>query len=344
MEAIDNAQEPRPVRLQLLRLLPVLIILGLLVHFVLPRIESVESSIDMMRHLAPWAIAMALIFETLSYIANGALLQSVVTLGGGHIRLMRAIAVELGAGSVALVAAGSLGFGAAIYRWTRETVPRETAMLASWLPSVFDSLTLVVFALIGAVELLLKHQLSKTTEIALAIVITALGGAVATVIALLVREDWMNAVVLRATRLIRRIKPSADESLLVDVAEHASQAWSTMRNGGFFRPAISSLLFLTFDLLCLRYALLAAGQHPYISTVLAAYGVPLLLGRSSFLPGGIAVTEVAMAALLGGLGVPGNAAVVAVLTYRLISFWLPAAVGIPIAIALETARRRQATA
>ena len=149
-------------------------------------------------------------------------------------------------------------------------------MLASWLPSVFDSLTLVVFALIGAVELLLKHQLSKTTEIALAIVITALGGAVATVIALLVREDWMNAVVLRATRVIRRIKPSADESLLVDVAEHASQAWSTMRNGGFFRPAISSLLFLTFDLLCLRYALLAAGQHPYISTVLAAYGVPLL--------------------------------------------------------------------
>src|SRR5438874_10674149 len=246
MEAIDNAQEPRPVRLQLLRLLPVLIVLGLLVHFVLPRIESVESSIDMMRHLAPWAIAMALIFETLSYIANGALLQSVVTLGGGHIRLMRAIAVELGAGSVALVAAGSLGFGAAIYRWTRETVPRETAMLASWLPSVFDSLTLVVFALIGAVELLLKHQLSKTTEIALAIVITALGGAVATVIALLAREDWMNAVVLRATRLIRRIKPSADESLLVDVAEHASQAWSTMRNGGFFRPAISSLLFLTF--------------------------------------------------------------------------------------------------
>jgi uncharacterized membrane protein YbhN (UPF0104 family) len=39
------------------------------------------------------------------------------------------------------------------------------------------------------------------------------------------------------------------------------------------------------------------------------------------------------------LGVPGNAAVVAVLTYRLISFWLPALVGIPIAIALESHRK-----
>jgi len=339
VEAIDSAQEPRPVRLQLLRLVPVLIILGLLVRFVLPRLELVEGSIDMMRHLRPWAIALAVIFETLSYIANGALLQSVVSIGGGRIRLMRAIVIELGAGSVALVAAGSLGFGAAIYRWTRETVPRETAMLASWLPSVFDSLTLVVFALIGAIALLLKHQLSRTTEIALAIVITALGGAVATVIVLLVREDWMNAVVLRATRLIKRIKPSADESLLIDVAEHASQAWHTMRTGGFVRPAICSFLFLIFDFLCLRYALLAAGQPQHISTILAAYGVPLLLGRSSFLPGGIAVTEVAMAALLGGLGVPGNAAVVAVLTYRLISFWLPAAIGIPIAIALESHRK-----
>jgi uncharacterized protein (TIRG00374 family) len=340
VEAIDSEREPRPVRLQLLRLLPVVIILGLLVQFLLPRLDSVEDSIDTMRHLVPWAIAFAVIFETLSYIANGALLQSVVSLGGGRIRLRRAIVIELGAGSVALVAAGSLGFGAAIYRWTRETVSRETAMLASWLPSVFDSLTLIVFALIGAVALLLKHQLSRTTETALAIVITALGGAVATVIVLVVREDWMNAVVLRATRIIKRIRPSADESLLLDVAERASQAWSRMRKGGFVRPAVSSFLFLTFDLLCFRYALLAAGQHPYISTILAAYGVPLLLGRSSFIPGGIAVTEVAMAALLGGLGVPGNAAVVAVLTYRLISFWLPALVGIPIAIVLESRRKR----
>jgi uncharacterized protein (TIRG00374 family) len=340
MGAFEVEREPRPVRLHILRLLPLLIILGLIVHFVLPRIESVENSFDILRTLRPWAIAIAVLFEVLSYVANGALLQSVVRLGGDRISLSRAMAIELGAGSVALVAAGSLGFGAAIYRWTRESVRRETAMLASWLPSVFDSLTLVVFALLGAIVLLAKHQLSRTTEIALAIVVTALAGGVALVIALLAREDWMDKVTARATRWIKRIRPSADESLLIDAADHASEAWRAMRKGGFVRPLLSSLLYLTFDFLCLRYALLAAGQPAYFSNILAAYGVPLLLGRSSFLPGGIAVTEVAMAALLGGLGVPGNAAVVAVLTYRLISFWLPAAIGIPIAIALESRRKR----
>jgi uncharacterized protein (TIRG00374 family) len=52
------------------------------------------------------------------------------------------------------------------------------------------------------------------------------------------------------------------------------------------------------------------------------------------------VIEVAMAALFGGLGVPANAAVIAVLTYRLISFWLPVLIGIPIAVMLQSHRAK----
>jgi uncharacterized protein (TIRG00374 family) len=101
-------------------------------------------------------------------------------------------------------------------------------------------------------------------------------------------------------------------------------------------------MILAFDLLCLRYAFLAVKQPLHLSLLLAGYGVPILLGRASFIPGGVAVTEVAMAALFGGLGVPANAAVVAVLTYRLISFWLPSLIGIPIAVTLQ-ARRRESS-
>ena len=38
------------------------------------------------------------------------------------------------------------------------------------------------------------------------------------------------------------------------------------------------------------------------------------------MPGGVAVIEVAMAALFAGLGVPPNVAVIGVLTYRLFRF------------------------
>lgn len=43
--------------------------------------------------------------------------------------------------------------------------------------------------------------------------------------------------------------------------------------------------------------------------------------------------------LAGELGVPASIAVVAVLTYRLISFWLPALAGIPIAVMLQSRDR-----
>ena len=175
--------------------------------------------------------------------------------------------------------------------------------------------------------------------VALSIVISVLTIVIGGAVALLARNDWLRALSRRVARLMKRVRPKWDEEGLIAAVETASKIWEKMRGGGWVLPACCSLMVLTFDLLCLRYALIAAGYPPHISLLLAGYGVPLLLGRASFLPGGIAVVEVAMTALYGGLGVPASVAVVAVLTYRLISFWLPALAGIPIAVTLQSPRR-----
>ena len=220
--------EPQPLRI-LLRMVPAVVVLGLLVHFLLPRLDSVTESIATMRTLAPWAIAFAVLCETLSYVANGALLHSVVSLAGERMSLRRAVAIEVGAGTVALVAAGALGFGAAIYRWTRNGgVSRDAAMLASWLPPVFDSLSLILFALMGAVELLHQHQLSRSTEIALVIVIAGLSLVIGVMIVLLARNEWMTAIAERVTWLIRRVRPSAENSLLIDAENGTPPTWRSL--------------------------------------------------------------------------------------------------------------------
>jgi uncharacterized protein (TIRG00374 family) len=339
--AEPETDQPPPLKFRILRAVPVLLVLGLLVHFLLPRLDTIEDSLATLKTLKPWAIGWSLIMEVLSYVANGALLQSVIQLAGERMSLRRTAAIEIGAGSVALVAAGALGFGAAIYKWTtKRGVSADAALLASWLPSVFDAAALVVFALVGAIELLLLHQLSRVTVVALSIVISVLTIVIGGAIALLARNDWLRAISARAARLMKRFRPRWNDAGLVGAAEAAGDIWEKMRGGGWLRPACCSLMVLTFDLLCLRYAFLAAGHSLHISLLLAGYGVPLLLGRASFLPGGIAVVEVAMTALYGGLGVPASVAVVAVLTYRLISFWLPALAGIPIAITLQSPQRR----
>lgn len=340
-EPAVEATAPRPVTLHILRVLPIVVILGLLVHLLLPRLGTIADSLQTLRSLRPIAIGLAFLMESLSYVANGNVLRSVLELAGEKLAIRRAVAIELGAGSVSLVAAGPLGFGASIYRWTRGSgVSADAAALASWLPSMFDTVSLVLFALIGAVELLITHRLSRTTLIALAIVVSALTAAIVAVIVLLTRGDWMIAFVHRLAALIKRVRRSADPQSMIEAAERAVHTWKSMRRGGWIIPMTSSLLVLTFDLLCLRYAFVATGQEVKFHLLLAGYGVPILLGRASFIPGGVAVIEVAMAALFAGLGQPANVAVIAVLTYRVISFWLPAIVGIPIAITLQARNRR----
>jgi uncharacterized protein (TIRG00374 family) len=334
---VDLEQESPAPTLRILRWVPIVIVLGLVVHFVLPRLAAIEGALQTARTMRPWAIALAVLAEFISYLANGSVLQSVIAVARERISLRRATAIELAAGSVSIVAAGALGFGAAILRWTRRGgVSRDAAMLASWLPSIFDAAALIVFALLSAIELLLAHQLSRTTMTALAIVVTLLSAVIVAGFVFLARNDWMVALARRLTKLMKKVRPSADDRILLDAADRAGNAWQSLKHGGWMRPAISSFGVLAFDLLCLDCVFLAAGQHVHLPLLIAGYGVPILLGRASLLPGGIAVIEVAMAALYSGLGVPPNIAVVAVLVYRLISFWLPAVIGIPIAIALQS--------
>ena len=341
MQEVTAARpEPRPVKLRLLRAIPLVLVLAVVVHVVLPRLDTIEDSLETLRRMSPWLVALALAAEVLSYVANGGVLQAVIRLAGERLSLRRAVTIEIGAGSVALVAAGALGFGAAIYKWTRNSgVSTDTAMLASWMPSLFDSASLILFAMVSAVELLHFHQLSRTSEVALVIVVTILGTVIATAIVLLARGDWMMALAQRMARLLKRIMPSADDQLLTDAADRAARMWQTMHRGGWIRPVVSSLLVLLFDVACLGLVFFAAGVRVPPGVLLAGYGVPLLLGRASLLPGGIAVIEVAMAALYGGLGVDASVAVVAVLVYRLIAFWLPALAGIPIAIVLQSKKQ-----
>src|SRR5205085_10239631 len=107
----------------------------------------------------------------------------------------------------------------------------------------FDAISLILYALFGAIELIRVHQLSRTTESALLIVISALTLAIATGIALLARQRWMDAVTRVLTRWLVRIRPSADPTVLADAAARATEVWQKMRDGAWVKPALCSLLF-----------------------------------------------------------------------------------------------------
>jgi uncharacterized protein (TIRG00374 family) len=82
-----------------------------------------------------------------------------------------------------------------------------------------------------------------------------------------------------------------------------------------------------FDYLALIAALWAVGAAPRPSLVLLAYVAASLLGMVPLTPGGLGFVEAGLTGTLALAGVDTGAAVLATLTYRLVSFWLPIPIG-----------------
>jgi uncharacterized protein (TIRG00374 family) len=91
------------------------------------------------------------------------------------------------------------------------------------------------------------------------------------------------------------------------------------------------------DYLALLTALAAVGARPRPSLVLLAYLSGAILGMIPITPGGLGFVEAGLTAMLVLAGVPAGDASLAVLAYRLVSYWLPLAAG---AIATLAYRRR----
>ena len=90
-------------------------------------------------------------------------------------------------------------------------------------------------------------------------------------------------------------------------------------------------------ILALAAALAAYGARPGLGTVAGVYLGSSAVAAVAPTPGGVGAFEAAAVAGLGTLGVGAGPAVAAVISYRLITYWLPVAPG---GVALHLLRRR----
>ena len=96
---------------------------------------------------------------------------------------------------------------------------------------------------------------------------------------------------------------------------------------------------LAFDYLCLLLALRATGSHPRPSLILVAYAVAGIIGMIPITPGGLGLVEASLTGLLVLAEVNSSQAVLATLTYRIASYWVPLCAG-PVAYGLFKFRYR----
>jgi uncharacterized membrane protein YbhN (UPF0104 family) len=97
--------------------------------------------------------------------------------------------------------------------------------------------------------------------------------------------------------------------------------------GHWWRAVMAASAHRMLDYAALVAALVAVGAHVRPSLVLLAYVVAMVMGMVPLTPGGLGFVETGLTGALVLAGVAADAAVLATLVYRLVSFWMPIPVG-----------------
>lgn len=324
-------EPPRPAG-RWIRDLLTLLLLGLAVHLILPQITTLEHSLQVIKGMTWWAVALAAGAQGVSYLGSGVLLQAIAAMTGDRLSVARGTLITTASYSIGLVAGGMVGSGAATYRWVHGSgVSAEGALLASWLPALVYDGALLLVSIFGLLYLFVVHKLTLLQALSFGLILLILSLLTAAIVWGTRHRPWLTDL---ATRLARRWaairRRSYDPAPTQASVGRLFDAWDRLGGGGWRGPALGAALNTAFDMLTLYLVFVAAGHRVSPALLLAGYGLPLLLGKAPLLPGGVGIVESTMTALYTGLGVPNAVVVVVVLIYRFFSFWLPSLVGFPL--------------
>ena len=150
-----------------------------------------------------------------------------------------------------------------------------------------------------------------------------------TLVWLLTHRNKLHGWAIATGKFVARLRRKHVEEAKIDMAAgHLLEGWDALVQRGWRGAALGAIVNTGCDMLTLGFLFAATGSPIKPALLLAGYGVPQLIGKLTVILGGAGVVETGMVALYVVLGVPRAAAIVAVLGYRLFSFWLPTVIGI----------------
>jgi hypothetical protein len=328
MDALEN---PTPKsKKQVWRYLLIIVVFGLAVNVLLPRIGNLQNAMTIVESMTWWAVLLAALAEASCYLGYGFTLSAIMAINNKQLSFLRGALISLASASIGLVAGGWVGASATTFGFMRKNgADRSTATMAGVLPSILLNGVIESVAIIGIIVLFMMKKLSQTTllEYIIFIVILAIfsfGG----LIALYFPKAAFNVANWLLWYWARFKKKPYDPEKTFDLVNNFINTWKSLGKGRWKKPLIGAAVYILFDMLCLYLFFLAAGYQVNPGVLFAGYGIPYLIAKIAFLfPGGIGVIEASMAAIFNSLDVPGEVSAVVIIGYRLVSFWLPMILG-----------------
>lgn len=294
---------------------------ALVLYGVAPAIGEVLGAWPQVAELKPWWLAGMLIAEALSCW----FLWELQALSIGTKDMTAVATSQLAGGALGRVIPGGAATAAATqYNMLNAAdVPRgaiATGLAAATVLQIAALCVLPILALPAVIfGLTVPETLLETAILAFGLFVAmfVVGVGVAR------SEKTLRAVGRFAVRVScrlpgdRALEPEFPDRLVVQRDEVVDRLGDRL-----LRACAAAVGRWLFDLLALGMACQAVGAHPRFSLLLLAYIAAQLLAQIPITPGGLGVVEAGLTATLALAGVRGGDAAVAVLAYRLVSYWL----------------------
>jgi uncharacterized membrane protein YbhN (UPF0104 family) len=302
-----------------------LLITGVSLYLLLPSLVAVFGSWESLLDLKPQWVAIALGFESLSFVANWALqriaLQTPSWFAVGTSQLAANALSRILPGGAAT--AGTLQFRMLV----RAGVPPQrvgSALAATTGLTFAGLLALPVLALPAIIAgAPVEHKLLHTLWVGGIVFVLMLAAGSAS-FAFDRPLELVGDGLDRLLRLIRR--PRSGRPLGDVLLAERDEIRRTL--GERIKMAVTAAVGRSlFDYLALVACLYAVQAKPDPALVLLAYVAGSFLGMIPLTPGGLGFVEAGLTGTLVLAGVDAGSAAAATLAYRLVSFWLPIPLG-----------------
>jgi uncharacterized protein (TIRG00374 family) len=310
----------------------VLVVTVVGLYFLIPKLAGLNATWGQLKHGNPGLLVVGGVLELLSVAGYAVMFRTVFGRGMPRIDWRASIVIPLaGIAAIRLFSAAGAG-GVAVTAWALSRAGmRPTVIACRMVASYVIQYSIYLGALIVCGLGLWFGVLSGGGSFGITVIpaIFAAGVIVLVLSMSFVPEDFER----RLSRLARRSGRTGRLAARLatapaTVGSGVRTALALVRDRRYGPLALlGALAYWGFDIAVLGLSFKAFGQSLSLAVLIMGYFLGTL-GSLLPLPGGVGGVEGGMIGAFAAFGVPGGRAVVGVLAYRAISFWIPTLPGI----------------
>lgn len=291
----------------------------------LPRLGGLRQDATGLRHARPAFVAAAVVAQAVSLGCYALLYRRVLASLGARLPFRQAVRVTLATFLVSHVTPFGSATGALLNVSVLEAegIAASTTGEAIGLTTVVSTSALIALFGAGLVATAGQH-ISPGYLVAAGIALALVVSAAAIVLLVGAHPAIAERAGRRAAGLARHVRRSIDPERVARTSKRlVSLARSALTGRAFGESFGFASADLLLDLLTLDLVFLAFGYQPGFGPLAVAYAAANIASAIPITPGGLGVVEVTLVAITVGFGAPRATAVLAVLGYRVVNYWLP---------------------